>query len=613
MKMKYQQGGAFTPPFAVYQPHVLPDSAESLKSSVKKSSDNGVDMSDVYKLLDNLKEALPGDVRAVQGQLGNLFNSIERKLMSGNTMLAGTGSIAYEYLSAMSLINKLQFAHDEYKTAKTEAIKNGAIQEYAIDTRGRVIVATEEGFEWKTPEEVFENPDKYTPITNAELLDMRAKGVGGLAFNQESLQTVAAGTSMSAITKLISDSIDKLGKDVESYDSYASVKSGQMIRSLQDFVSAREKSGNYDATVEDLYKANLLTENQAAQAKQALTYIYNTLPQTAVSMLKMKSNGTTQGAQQLIDALVTSKMSNRFEMTSLDLKKGPTSTKDNSDQSNPYLQLIREEGGERRNFVIVPGDSNKGLSFTGTFYSKLPRINSEMSISELLSTGLQGITKQGTKGISFGDQILDPSQLSHVMFDNEGATVATLPIITDVLGNIKVNMSLIDDYNLVKEEMKKYKGLSEIDRKKKEAELLHEYELDELIDATTGLPDQTKTAQFLVIGAYTTDQIEFDKKSKYIKKIENPSKELEERIVKGLSTDKDKSNYSIDVDDHWGFLEGFWDDIYRANVFIPLGQNPNAAINAWGDKRSEAAVSESEKQYQDWIKLTQMKPTYEIE
>jgi hypothetical protein len=47
-----------------------------------------------------------------------------------------------------------------------------------------------------------------------------------------------------------------------------------------------------------------------------------------------------------------------------------------------------------------------------------------------------------------------------------------------------------------------------------------------------------------------------------------------------LSTNDDRDNYSVDVDDHWGFIEGFWDDVYRANVFIPLNQNPTAAVNA---------------------------------
>jgi hypothetical protein len=47
------------------------------------------------------------------------------------------------------------------------------------------------------------------------------------------------------------------------------------------------------------------------------------------------------------------------------------------------------------------------------------------------------------------------------MFDNEGAYVVTLPVMYDMLGNPRVNLSLLDDYELVKKELSKYKHLSE--------------------------------------------------------------------------------------------------------------------------------------------------------
>jgi hypothetical protein len=53
-------------------------------------------------------------------------------------------------------------------------------------------------------------------------------------------------------------------------------------------------------------------------------------------------------------------------------------------------------------------------------------------------------------------------------------------------------------------------------------------------------------------------------------------------MTKALSTDKKKSDYNIDVKDHWSIFEGFYDDIYRGTIFIPLNNNPNAAINSWG-------------------------------
>jgi hypothetical protein len=113
------------------------------------------------------------------------------------------------------------------------------------------------------------------------------------------------------------------------------------------------------------------------------------------------------------------------------------------------------------------------------------------------------------------------------MFGNEGAAVTTLPIIKDPLGNIKVNMEIVEDFNKVKEKLKEFKHLPEREYNQKYAELLHTYELDELIDQSTGLPDQTKTAQFLMFTAYTTDRvIDSNRKSKFVEKVRNPSEEL---------------------------------------------------------------------------------------
>ena len=620
MKRKYQQGGGFNLPFVVYQPTDIPTSSEQSGTTKEKKdkSDSGIDMDEVYNLLDDLKNVLPGDLAAAKSKLSSLFNTMELKLTSGNDLLGGTSSIAYEYLSALTLVNKLKFAHEEYKTAQEQAIDSGSINEYAINSRGQVIVVGEDGFEWKTPEEIFESDGAYTPITNQELLNFRAQGKGGLAFNSEALTTVSNGIGIAKVTEMISAAVEKLGTTTESEQGYAKVKAGQMIQGLESFIEARDKSGNYNATIEDLYKAGILNADQASQAKLALNYIYNSLPQTAVSLLKMKSDGTVSGAKAMIDTLVYSKISTKTELNSLSLEAGPSDkTKDDSNKSNPYLQLLRGEGGTQSEFILVPGEpgedkigeGNEGLTVSGVKYSVLPGIHEEMSLDALLSTGLDYLDISNKRGICFGDQLLNKSDFSHVMFDNEGAHVVTLPVMYDMLGNPRVNLSLLDDYEIVKKELKKYKHLSGEALLQKEAELLHKYELDELIDPNTGLPDQTRTANFLVVGAYATDKIELDKNSRFIETIDKPSEHLTQRIMRGLSLDKKKVDYDLDVNDHWSIFEWGYDEVYRANVFIPLTQNPNAAFNAQGTNLSESDVSAYEKQYKDFLKLIKMKPT----
>ena len=76
------------------------------------------------------------------------------------------------------------------------------------------MVIGQDGFEWVSPEEYYEEREdkEYSLVTNAELLDYRAKGLGGLAFNTQAIHTVANGMGMKQVTELISNAISNLGK-----------------------------------------------------------------------------------------------------------------------------------------------------------------------------------------------------------------------------------------------------------------------------------------------------------------------------------------------------------------------------------------------------------------
>ena len=54
-------------------------------------------------------------------------------------------------------------------------------------------------------------------------------------------------------------------------------------------------------------------------------------------------------------------------------------------------------------------------------------------------------------------------------------------------------------------------------------------------------------------------------------------------------------------------FEGGYDIVYKANLYIPVSNNPNSAVNAWGDQWKEPSVDENELSYQQWSKRTQMK------
>jgi hypothetical protein len=106
--------------------------------------------------------------------------------------------------------------------------------------------------------------------------------------------------------------------------------------------------------------------------------------------------------------------------------------------------------------------------------------------------------------------------------------------------------------------------------------------------------DPNMLGLFMVVEGYTTDRVKFNKNSKYIEKVSNPDKELENRLNNALSTkgaDGKVQNYGVDIND-WGIgplFEGGWDDIYHGSVFIPLNNDPiSAQIGQSNLNRAEA-------------------------
>ena len=313
-------------------------------------------------------------------------------------------------------------------------------------------------------------------------------------------------------------------------------------------------------------------------------------------------SGSEDNSKALIASMLTSQVSDYYKEDVAPLT-GKASDKDLGSggkgdiSSNPLLAMQREIGGMYQNYSLVTKDSNTKLSVNGTFYSQLPKISEDMSIDKMLSvSGIGGII-QGKRGITFGNQEIKPEDLKHIMYSNNGGMVVTLPC--KIVNGIKqVNLDVVETYE--KAEQKALQVNS--DRNSPQfiqalAQELKNEHLDSLLDSN-GLPNKNMFGQFLVVEAYTSDKTKFDINSKYVEKIENPDEELEQRMSKALSTDNKKSDYTLDVKDHWTIFEGTWDDIYKGTVFIPLNNNPNAALNTWGNSAKIGQTTELEELYQ---------------
>ena len=107
-------------------------------------------------------------------------------------------------------------------------------------------------------------------------------------------------------------------------------------------MNAQQQSGNYNATVDNLYKGKLLTKNQAMQAQAALSYIYSTLPANAKTLLKTKTqNGTDAEAIELVQTLINSRLSSTTDF-SLDLDDSNSSSKGKEGVGENLDRLVME-------------------------------------------------------------------------------------------------------------------------------------------------------------------------------------------------------------------------------------------------------------------------------
>lgn len=308
MIFKFQQGGT-TPPFVAYQPVIVSDKRttatqeEALAAKATKDSASGeLTSKDLYTMLKEKLKGLPSDVNIAMNQLKQLEQLTQMDFDGSFTQ-----NIESKYLSTLQTMNNLSFSRDQYDKAMETVKSNGGLNEAAIDQYGQVYVTNGKDFKLMSPEEAKQSG--WTIVTNQDLLYMRANNAN-LAGNDKILNVVNNGVGIDKITEYIQKCIQGLGASKSEENLYANVNAGTILKGLNDFKQAVAQSGNYDATIQDLYSGKLMTKDSAEQAQQALAYIYRSLPNNMKSLLKTRTEGGTDDeALTMIGQLISSKTS----------------------------------------------------------------------------------------------------------------------------------------------------------------------------------------------------------------------------------------------------------------------------------------------------------------
>ena len=615
MIFKFQQGGT-TPPYVAYQPVIVSDKRttatqeEAAAAKVASDSDKGkLTSKDLYTMLKEKLKGLPSDVDAAMWKLQSVEESLNLDFFHDFT-----SNIENKYLNALQTMNQLSFSREQYDKALDNVKSNGGLNEAAIDQYGQVYVTNGKDYKLMSPEEAKQSGWKQ--MTNQDLLYLRANDPS-LSGKDEILNVVNNGIGISQVTKMIQDSIGNLGTNSNSETAYATTQQGQLIQGLNDFIKAAQETGQYDASIEDLYKAQIINKTQAQQASQAIAYIYKTLPQNAKSLLKTRTEGgTDKEALNLISTLVLSKTSEDKSFTA-DLEGGPTKksmskdanagSKDDTDMKTSLPLQIMQDMGESD---VAPITIDKGdgiqMSVYGSFFSavtdkKGDTITNTSLQNMLAQSGLQDIVKN-VRNITFGDQKLTPEQLSKITYNNTGVVRAELPVNED--GTVK--LSVLDDFNAA---MNEIKGLGNASKEQVEA-IKVKYHLDQYLK-DDGTPNPKHTAPFILTEGYTTEKNGIEDTA-YVKHIKNPTDDQIQLIKDSLTvgTGKDAKVPDIDTFDWYNPFDWLGtENIYKATIYIPISNNVGAAVRGGNQNLDYNEALKYEMKYRNFQKMNDAKTT----
>lgn len=603
MILKFQQGGNAIPPLVSYQPVTVTGGQPVVNNSSNTKDSETTDLTDkdLLTMLEKL-QGLPSDMTSLVNTLQNFY--IDQQY----SPFPNTSNIASRYLQTLFQMQTANFNKKEYDSAFDIVSKNGGINEIAINDRGQIFCVNNDGdFKLLTVDQLKSNSE-YQPLTNSDLLNFRAYSPQ-LAYNNDILKVVKNGIGMETVTKMIQDNISNLGTSTESSEGYAKMKSQQLITGLQDFMNAQEQSGNYDATVDNLYKSKLLTKNQATQSQQALAYIYRTLPENAKTLLKTKTqNGTDKEAIELVATLVNSKLDYSREF-SLDLdKEADNQTNKNSKDPNDKIEAnlvmqIQSGNGGHDTVQTIDNKTGIGMTISGTAYEQIKDTSGnhigKTSVENLLNnSGLRSIIN-ADNGIYFGDQKIDLDNLSNISYDGKGLLRTNLPI----RANGSPNFDLLDEYSKAYSEFLLSSQTQE-DRLRVFNNQEKYPNLSSLI-TPDGNFDKSKFAPFIIVSGITTDGLtNIDKQNNLFITEVKQTPELVKELKNSLAVGTGKSIQYPDIDEYdWSewllpeFINGY-DHIFKGNIFIPLNMNKSAAALGGNQDLNINTAQSLEQEYQ---------------
>ena len=593
MILKFQQGGASLPPLVSYQPVTVTGGGAS-SSDVATTSSKSSDLTDkdLLQMLEKL-DGLPSDMQVLTQTLKNFYIDQQYDPMPN------TSSITSRYLQVLNDLKVANFNKKEYDAAFEIVSKNGSINEYAINERGQLYCINDKGDFKLLSLEQLQNSESYTPLTNSELLYYRAQ-VPEMANQNGILKVVQNGISIESITKLINQAVTMLGSTSKQDEGYIRSDAKRLISGLQDYIKAANNSQGYNASIDSLYKTNMLSKSYAEQASLAINYIWDTLPINAKTLLRTKTkNGTNEEAKELIGSLILSRTSSTQNF-SVDMETiQGKSTKGNSGSAgevdnDPVKAFILGKGYSQ------PISINLGNSYTHTVNGRYGILVDKSGNAIGANSTLEDVSKSAYAGVldmnsaTFGGIKLNTNQGRKILLDSADIIGMDLPIdqeAREANGIIRPDLNLLVRMEQADSEIRD----NNITDPEEINEIYHKYDL----------PEKFKNED----GSYNLNTLNYQRFARISGVVEESALpedvDLNETVeaitddafrtsIEEVLQSKDK-NYSMSGGVFgWGATE-----LYRGAIYIPVREDLIAASLGSGDYYSLPGKDATQTQ-KDW-------------
>ncbi len=580
-----------------------------------KDSKQQKDDSDKGKLTEKDLFNMLKDVDALPNEMKSIVRNLQEDLSTANLIGQDYDNIALTYLNNLYKIKIAKANKEKFSDAIKTAKDNGSFGEVAITSTGNLLAQDEKGkITELTLEQYIQNKSSYNLLTNSNLAWLRQYS-NSTTFPKSDIltDTIQSGVGFTSFTKMLKDANISLGSYKYEEQGLGGAEALQGLQTFQK-LSKEDQIKYLQAALPGKYAYSTKTDSNGEQIKAYVNYLRETLPANVKTWAAIKTGiiDPEAATQKLVIDYLSGQLKQdsaykvKYLGTDNKLTKSGSSSSEALDAHDKskvgfWEQMQTGQGGDIQTNTVLVGRTS--MQVDGNYYGTTPGLDEDKSLSSYIHDSNIGYIMKNAKGITFGDQAIDPQSFKDVMINpNAGAIRVILPKTSDG----RVNFDIMNQYSKVVTKLKQLgvkQGTKDYEIKK--AYLLKKIGLGYLV-GSNGLPNPKYFGAFLVLEGVSSDKaynLTLGKKeqlhnSDFVKDVSSDD-ELYTRVEDALSSKNSKSNKyeKYELDHNWVSFNN--NKLYRANIYIPINNN---IINGANADENKISYGESKaRQYQQQV------------